>query len=219
MSHPAVAGEEEAAAAVDNRIRPFGILDPDNSAAAAAGVRTWDVDTVEDTWEGMACTGLDKDARRENREEHFRIHEEDILVAVPRQDTWEDTHTAEALQRERVVVAVDDVVARATIEERLEELGFRVERVEDGFSAIEAAFDLGPAALILERRLPVIDGLEACQILRSDPRAAEVVQLRFFAGLAEDEAAAALGLSARTVRREWEYAKAWLVDALRRPGG
>jgi RNA polymerase sigma factor (TIGR02999 family) len=42
------------------------------------------------------------------------------------------------------------------------------------------------------------------------PQAAEVVQLRFFAGLTIDETAAALSLSARTARRLWVFARAWL---------
>jgi DNA-directed RNA polymerase specialized sigma24 family protein len=42
------------------------------------------------------------------------------------------------------------------------------------------------------------------------PQAAEVVQLRFFSGLAIDETAAALSLSPRTARRLWVFARAWL---------
>jgi RNA polymerase sigma factor (TIGR02999 family) len=49
----------------------------------------------------------------------------------------------------------------------------------------------------------------------ADPRGAEIVRLRFFAGLGEAETADALGVSERTVRREWAYARAWLFDALR----
>lgn len=47
-----------------------------------------------------------------------------------------------------------------------------------------------------------------------DARAADVVRLRFFAGLSVQETAAALGLSVRTVMREWSFARAWLHDAL-----
>ena len=47
-----------------------------------------------------------------------------------------------------------------------------------------------------------------------DPRSADVVQLRFFAGLSIEETAEALGLSERTVKREWTFARAWLHDAL-----
>lgn len=50
---------------------------------------------------------------------------------------------------------------------------------------------------------------------RQDPRAADVVRLRFFAGLSVEETAEAMGLSVRTVKREWAYARAWLFDALR----
>jgi RNA polymerase sigma factor (TIGR02999 family) len=43
-----------------------------------------------------------------------------------------------------------------------------------------------------------------------DPTAAKLVELRFFAGLTHQEAAAALGLSTRTADRTWALAKAWL---------
>ena len=46
------------------------------------------------------------------------------------------------------------------------------------------------------------------------PDAAQVVRLRFYAGLSVDETAAALGVSARTVNREWQYARAWLYRVL-----
>ncbi len=46
------------------------------------------------------------------------------------------------------------------------------------------------------------------------PEAAAVVRLRFFAGLGHEEAAKALGISERSVRREWAFAKAWLFREL-----
>jgi RNA polymerase sigma-70 factor, ECF subfamily len=51
-------------------------------------------------------------------------------------------------------------------------------------------------------------------IERLDPRQRQVVECRFFAGMEEDEIALALGLSTRTIRREWVKARAWLVRAL-----
>jgi len=47
-----------------------------------------------------------------------------------------------------------------------------------------------------------------------DPARARLVKLRFFAGLTEEEAAAALGLSRATVQRQWRYARAWLLAEL-----
>jgi len=50
---------------------------------------------------------------------------------------------------------------------------------------------------------------------QQDPRAAEIVRLRFFAGLSVEETANALDISPRTVKREWAVARAWLFDRLR----
>lgn len=47
-----------------------------------------------------------------------------------------------------------------------------------------------------------------------DQRQAKVVEMRFFGGLSEDEIGAHLGISERTVKREWRIAKAWLYHEL-----
>jgi len=47
-----------------------------------------------------------------------------------------------------------------------------------------------------------------------DPRLVRVVECRFFGGMTEEETAAALSITARTVRRDWTKAKAWLHRAL-----
>jgi RNA polymerase sigma factor (TIGR02999 family) len=47
------------------------------------------------------------------------------------------------------------------------------------------------------------------------PRQAKVVELRYFGGLTEEEIAAALKIAPRTVRRDWDLARAWLLRALR----
>jgi RNA polymerase sigma-70 factor (ECF subfamily) len=46
------------------------------------------------------------------------------------------------------------------------------------------------------------------------PRKAQVVELRFFGGLSEDEIAEILKVSAVTVRRDWQFSKAWLLREL-----
>lgn len=47
-----------------------------------------------------------------------------------------------------------------------------------------------------------------------DPQAAEVVKLRFFGGLSVEETASALDISERTVKRDWQFARAWLAKEL-----
>jgi RNA polymerase sigma factor (TIGR02999 family) len=46
------------------------------------------------------------------------------------------------------------------------------------------------------------------------PRQAKVVELRYFGGLTEEEIEAALNISPRTIRRDWDFAKSWLMREL-----
>ena len=63
----------------------------------------------------------------------------------------------------------------------------------------------------------VLEVHEALELLAAaDPEKAEVVKLRFFAGLEHAEVAALLGVSEKTVRRHWLLAKAWLARAMGR---
>jgi RNA polymerase sigma factor (sigma-70 family) len=48
------------------------------------------------------------------------------------------------------------------------------------------------------------------QLEKEDPETAQIVKLRFFGGLNNDEIAKITGINGRTVRRQWDYAKAWL---------
>jgi len=50
------------------------------------------------------------------------------------------------------------------------------------------------------------------------PRQAKVVELRYFGGLTDDEIVAALDISPRAARRDWHFAKAWLLRELDRTG-
>jgi RNA polymerase sigma factor (TIGR02999 family) len=48
------------------------------------------------------------------------------------------------------------------------------------------------------------------KLAQKDPRKAELVKLRYFAGLTQEQAAAALGIGVSTADRDWAYARAWL---------
>jgi RNA polymerase sigma factor (TIGR02999 family) len=52
-----------------------------------------------------------------------------------------------------------------------------------------------------------------------DPRQRQVIECRFFGGMAEEDIAVALGVSERTVRRDWVKARAWLYRSLYREEG
>jgi RNA polymerase sigma factor (sigma-70 family) len=51
-----------------------------------------------------------------------------------------------------------------------------------------------------------------------DPRKSRVVELRYFGGLSVEETAEALGVSDKTVMRDWALARAWLYNAIRQGG-
>jgi RNA polymerase sigma factor (TIGR02999 family) len=55
------------------------------------------------------------------------------------------------------------------------------------------------------------------ELAASDKLCADLVQLRFFAGLTQGQAAEALGMPRRTADRHWAYARAWLFDRLQGP--
>jgi RNA polymerase sigma-70 factor, ECF subfamily len=58
------------------------------------------------------------------------------------------------------------------------------------------------------------EALEA--LARFDPRKAEVVELRFFGGLSVEETAEVLKISPRSVMRDWQLARAWLMREMAR---
>ncbi len=80
----------------------------------------------------------------------------------------------------------------------------KVEFEEGLVSPVERGSDL----------LALDDALSA--LAEIDPREARVVELRFFGGLSVEETAEALNVSTRTVMREWNHAKLWLLKELKR---
>ena len=65
---------------------------------------------------------------------------------------------------------------------------------------------------LADERLLLLDAA-LTRLADEDPAAARVVELRHFAGLSIEDAAAALGLSRATTYRHWTYARAWLREA------
>lgn len=61
--------------------------------------------------------------------------------------------------------------------------------------------------------LLVNDALD--RLAAEEPQSAELVKLRFFVGMTNAEAAQALGISERSAKRHWTYARAWLYRAIR----
>ena len=77
----------------------------------------------------------------------------------------------------------------------------QIEQVQSGQEA--QSIDV----LVLDEALTELERLE--------PRAARVVELRYFGGYTDKEVVEALGVALATVRRDWEFARSWLFDRMR----
>lgn len=90
----------------------------------------------------------------------------------------------------------------------------RHQAAKRGGGQVEVTFDENVLAVEGQAAelLALDEALERLAAL--DERLVRVVECRYFAGLDEDETAAALGVSRRTVQRDWARARAWLQEAL-----
>jgi RNA polymerase sigma factor (TIGR02999 family) len=146
-----------------------------------------------------------KEMRRERREHTLQttalVHEAYLRLcgAQPPQFTGRAHFFAvAALQLRRVLV---DHARRVRSERRGGDI------VKVAFCDFDA-----PGCALDERLLAVDESLERLQTL--DPRAAKVVELRYFGGLTEAEAAEALNISIATLKRDWDFARSWLASEL-----
>ena len=131
------------------------------------------------------------------------IHEAYLrLVGARKAQCWDNrghffAAAAEAMRR--------ILINRARDKQRAKRGG---ERRRVDLDRIEIALDTSDEQLIaLDEALT--------ELAVEDPDAARLVNLRFFAGLTQKDAAASLGLASRTAERQWAYARAWLYARLR----
>ena len=130
------------------------------------------------------------------------VHEAYLRVSGDRQDRRWDRRghffAAAALAMRRILVE------RARHYQRLKHGG------------ADARVDLDSAIMRADPALTDLVAVDEAlaRLEQTDPRKAQVVSLRYFAGLSVEETAAALDLSPATVKNEWMFARAWLYRAL-----
>ena len=86
----------------------------------------------------------------------------------------------------------------------------------DKREALHNAFSLEDVLIVSPARSSDLIALDEAlkKLAELDVRRSKIVELRFFGGLSEEETGAVLGVSSRTVKRDWRIAKAWLYDEL-----
>ena len=94
----------------------------------------------------------------------------------------------------------------------------RRSRLKRGGDRIRVEFEeINLAATTPDDRILLIN--EALNELeRQSPPLARIVTMKFFGGLTNEEVAEVLALNERTVRRQWIFAKAWLLERIRKDG-
>ena len=133
------------------------------------------------------------------------VHEAYLKLVGPREIPWQNrahfyAAAAEAMRR----ILVDHARAKAAI---------RRGELDGRRAALELSSLPNPESERESAGFLILD--EAIERLESvDPEAAAVVRLRYFAGLSIEETAAALGVSAPTVKRAWAFARGWLKEAI-----
>lgn len=133
------------------------------------------------------------------------VHEAWLRLGGDRQPNWQNrahfvAAAAEAMRR----ILVDNARRR-----RAQRHGGGLKKVSTDQTGFElAAPQLDDAGVIaLDEAL--------ARLAVHDPRKAEIVKHCYFAGLTLDEATAAMGISDRTARRDWAYARAWLFNEMK----
>jgi RNA polymerase sigma factor (TIGR02999 family) len=136
------------------------------------------------------------------------VHEAWLRLGGDGQPEWKNrahffAAAAEAMRR----ILIDSARRR-----RAARHGGGLERVDVGDPALAIS-----AAGADDEMLSVHEALGA--LARHDPRRAELVKLRYFAGLTLEEAAGVLGVAPATAKRDWAYARAWLYREIGRDRG
>lgn len=153
------------------------------------------------------------------------VHEAYLRLAGPREVPWAGRahYYAAAIEAMRRVL-LDHARSRGRLKRgggRAEDGGARaVLTVDLDAATVDARFSPGVAAPgSSEERMDFLALDSAiCRLEERDPRAAEVVRLKFYAGLENAQAAMVLGLSERTVKIDWAFARAWLRREVDRIG-
>jgi RNA polymerase sigma factor (TIGR02999 family) len=130
------------------------------------------------------------------------VHEAWLRLGADAQPQWQN--------RNHFLAAAAEAMRRILVENARRKMrlkrGGGQDRVDLEESAIVAPADD-------EKLLQVHEALDA--LAAEDPQKAQIVKLRFFAGLGYEEIAALLGVNERTVRRHWEAAKVRLFQSIK----
>ena len=159
---------------------------------------------VYDELRRLAARRLSEERPGQTLQATALVHEAFLKVAGQNEPRWESRAHFFAAAAE----AMRQILIDAARRKRAARHGGEHQRIEMDDSLLQLARSAGDAddLLALDEALTRFEAEDATR--------AKLVKLRFFAGLSIEEAAAAMGISRATAARHWEYARAWLRDAM-----
>ena len=90
------------------------------------------------------------------------------------------------------------------------------DRLKRGGEAIQVSFTEAANVPVPQRADVLALDKALRELEKIDPRKSQIVEMRFFGGLSQEETAEALNVSVATVRRDWSLARAWLARELKK---
>ena len=153
----------------------------------------------------LAAARMAKEPETSTLQPTALVHEAWLRLAGSEQQSWKNrghffAAAAEAMRR----ILIDNARRKKALKRGAGPTRLDLDNVD---LAVEADEEL---------LLGINDALE--KLALQDPQSVELVKLRFFVGLTENETAEVLQISPRTVERYWSYAKAWLFENARDSG-
>ena len=158
----------------------------------------------------LAARYMDRERPDHTLQPTALVHEAYLRLVHAGQTHWHDRGQFFAL----AALAMRNILVDHARRRRAEKRGGRVAKVPLDRLDPDA---LTPASVDVWQDDYLVGLDEALRRLAEfDPQLARLVELRFFAGLTVEQAADVLGVSPRTVKREWQVARAWLHRAVTR---
>lgn len=155
---------------------------------------------------GLAARRMAREAPGRTLQPTALVHEVALRLLAEEKGGWEDRtqfFAAAALTMRRILV--EEARRRRSLKRGGDRWRVPLPEVGSGHEA-------DPDEIVdLDEALTTLEGVDASM--------AQVVQLRYFGGLTVEESAAVMGVSPRTVKRDWEAARLWLFRRIREARG
>jgi RNA polymerase sigma factor, TIGR02999 family len=155
----------------------------------------------------LAAAKLAREAPGQTLQPTALVHEAWLRLGGDQQPAWEN--------RAHFFFAAAEGMRRILIDNARRKKALRHGGALARVNASDTGFDLAAASTTPDDELLLVN--EALDALAAhDSRKAELVKQKYFVGLTLEEAARVLGISERTAKRDWAYARAWLLTEITR---